>query len=507
MDAIRENVTVTSKTMEKNVKCRVESGIIVPDRMPDVLKVIQVDAVAAVKKKTIQNEKLYIEGTVYATVLYLPENPDDGIKSIKTSYGFDEVVDSQYITDDARCTVVSEIEYADIQLVNSRKLNIQTVVDLKIDVCTDKTVSFISGLDCEDAACKYERASFNSTKCSEVSDFLIKDSIELRGACPQICEILKCDMRIEDIETKCVTNKVVIKGNVAANVLYVSTAGTIELSDATLPFTDVIEMGCECEGDNITARCDIIESNVTPEFNADGEKRLIKFEMLISATVNAYCENSISYLSDCYYFGYKTAARKNSSSVIQTKFCPRVTKNIRECIAFDNKMPTPSSVYNVVISPCVTGIDVQKDTANINTKLEVSVLYLSEVSENPVCCVKKEIPVSYMHKLTEECKVYAMAECEHISYSINSVGELEIRAVIGYRIEETCEIPFEIIEDVEKGEKTEGSEIIILRANGSESLWDIGKKYCVSCDEIASVNGIEADSDIVCGQRLIIPCI
>ncbi len=507
MDAIRENVTVTSKTMEKNVKCRVESGIIVPDRMPDVLKILQVDSVSAVRKKTIQNEKLYIEGTVYVTVLYLPEKADDGIKSIKTSFGFDEVIESQHISEDARCTVVSEIEYADIQLVNSRKLNIHTVVDIKIDVCTDKTVSFISGLDCSDAACKYAMARLNSTKCCEVSDFLIKDSIELRSASLQISEILKCDMRIEDVETKCVTNKVVIKGNVAANVLYTSTSGTIEQADATLPFTDVIEMGAECEGDNITARCDIIESNVKAEFNSDGEKRLIKFEMLISAGVNAYCENNISYLSDCYYFGHKTIAKKNTSCVTQTRFCPRVTKNIRECIAFDNKMPTPSSVYNVVISPSVTGIELQKDSANINTKLEVCVLYLSQESESPVCCMKKEIPLSYLHKLTDECKVYASAECEHISYSINSVGELEIRAVIGYSIEETYEIPFEVIEEVEKGEKNDTSEIIILRASGKESLWDIGKKYCVSCDEITAVNDMESDSDIRCGQRLIIPCI
>jgi len=121
--------------------------------------------------------------------------------------------------------------------------------------------------------------------------------------------------------------------------------------------------------------------------------------------------------------------------------------------------------------------------------------------------MKKEIPISYLHKLTDECKVYAATECEHISYSINSLGELEIRAVIGYSIEETFEIPLEVIEDVEKGERNDTSEIVILRANGKESLWDIGKKYCVSCDEITAINGIETDSEIVCGQRLIVPCI
>ena len=51
MDVIRENVTVTAKVMERNVKCKVEAGIIVPDRMPDVLKVLQADAVSVVRKK------------------------------------------------------------------------------------------------------------------------------------------------------------------------------------------------------------------------------------------------------------------------------------------------------------------------------------------------------------------------------------------------------------------------------------------------------------------------
>lgn len=507
MDAIREKITLTSKTFEKCIKCGVETGVIVPDKKPDVLRILQADAVSAVRKYSATEGKLLIEGTVCVTVIYLPENSEEKIKSISTSIPFNEVVTSNEINDEAHYSVNSEISEVNIQLVNSRKLNINCIVELKVDVNSEKTFTFVSTVECEKAACRYTRADIDCMKECRTSDFLIKDSIEVRNGAPQISEILKCDLRIEDKEAKAVTNKVVFEGTVAANVLYISTAGTVEQCEASLPFTDVIEFDESCEDNDINVGCDIIESNIKAEFNADGEKRNIIFELLVSAEASTYRQESIQYLSDCYYFGYETKVNREFITNRQTRRCPRVTKNVRECIAFDSRMPAPSSVYNVVINPVVKEIECNKEMAEINTELEVCILYLSENENNPICCMKHKIPLTYMHKKAGDCELYANVECEHISYSINMNGELELRAVIGYSVEETSEVKLEIVCDVEKGVKGGNSEFVIMYATGEEDLWDIGKKYRVSCDEIAQINHVEPNQKPIKGQRLLIPCL
>ena len=64
----------------------VEGDIIVPDVKPDVKKVLSVSGEVCVKQRLVQQDRVYVQGAVKLTILYLPDGEVIGkIKSITTS--------------------------------------------------------------------------------------------------------------------------------------------------------------------------------------------------------------------------------------------------------------------------------------------------------------------------------------------------------------------------------------------------------------------------------------
>lgn len=506
MEAIRDAVTVSSRVLEKNSKCHVESGVIVPDKNPDILKILQVDASCAVTSKSLQKGRLSVGGRVDVTVLYLPDGEASGIRSLSANFDFDDVIDSAEIDEGMHTSVLCDVEQVDINLINSRKISMRAVVALNAEVTADNEISYISGIDCDDAAAKCAQASMYAVTAQDSCEFLMKEQVELMSGKPQIAEILKTDVQIEDKEVRVVTNKVIVKGSVCASVLYSSDGGVVEHADARLPFTEVFELGESCEGDAVDVWCNVIEKNCCADFDSDGDRRILNFEILVGAEMCARREKQINYLADCYFYGAETECERETVTAERVTVHPKTVKSVRENITCDKRMPKPTTVYNVVAKPHILNTEKSANGIDISARLDVSVLYLSDSPENPVCCYKTDIPVTHSVNTTGDVPVCVTAECEHISYSLSSAGDVEIRAAIGFSAEERKNENIDMICNIAKGEATKGSELVIFFSKGGEELWDIAKRFRVSCEEIAELNGLEPDSRIEENRRLIIPC-
>lgn len=505
MEAIRESVKVSAQTLAKNSKSYVESSVIVPDKNPDILKVLQVDATAAANDSTLQKGRLSVGGRVFVTVLYLPDDENGGIKSLDAAFDFDDVIDSAELDEGMHTRIACDIEQVDINLINSRKISLRAVVGINAEVTADNEISYISGVEDENAAVKCSEAELYVVTAQDSCEFLIKEQNELAAGKPQIEEILKMDAEIEDKEVRAVANKVIVKGTVSATVLYSAVGGGVENADVRMPFTEVFELGENCEQDETDVRCCIKERSVRPGFDNDGDARVLSFEILVGLDMCARRQQSISYLSDCYFYGATTECETESINAERVICYPKTVKNIRESVSCDKRLPKVASVYNVVAKPRIIGSSKTGDGVEVEAKLDVSVLYLSDSSDNPICCQKAEIPVTHIINADGD-NLCITAECEHISYSLNSAGEVELRTGVAFSAERREVTPIKMISEVSRGEDTKGAELVIFFSKGGEELWDIAKRFRVSCEEVAEMNGLEPDGVIEPNKRLIIPC-
>ena len=212
MELVKENVTVNQVSCKGDTQVLVDEDIIVPDVKPDILKILQLDAVSCITNKEITNGRVNVTGRVDLKILYIPDSDREKVKSIITSFDFTQNVDSKNITDDMTAIIMANVDRAEFSLINSRKLRIKVIVGLNYEVVAEKNVEIaVEAEDCDNAELLKENVKLQNCIGLTETEFSVKESIEVPNGQTSINEILKVDTKISDSEYKAVTGKIVVR--------------------------------------------------------------------------------------------------------------------------------------------------------------------------------------------------------------------------------------------------------------------------------------------------------
>ena len=77
-----ESITICEPIKTANVKAVIDTDIIVPDTKPDVLNILQVNALSSITEKNIQKDSVSVRGYVDYCVLYSAGEENIEVKSI-----------------------------------------------------------------------------------------------------------------------------------------------------------------------------------------------------------------------------------------------------------------------------------------------------------------------------------------------------------------------------------------------------------------------------------------
>ena len=126
----------------------VDDTLIVPDIKPDIKKILDVSARSYITDITPGQDKIHIEGTAKATVLYLPDGDVIGnTKALVMSREFSYTIDAKGTTADDQVTAESEIGSVDSTLINSRKVNIRLGINIGAKICRCEPLELPTGTD------------------------------------------------------------------------------------------------------------------------------------------------------------------------------------------------------------------------------------------------------------------------------------------------------------------------------------------------------------------------
>ncbi len=509
MELIKETVNICETTAKGTVQAMAEGEVIVPDIKPDILKLLQVDAEACITDKYLENGRLIICGRVDYKVLYVPDKENEKIKSILTSMDFRQAADSGGAGADCEIMTDVSVERAEFSAVNSRKLRLRAMVHIDYELCCVNGTELCVGTDAEDdgVECKKRRLRFENTVDISSHEFTVKESVEVPSGQSSVAELLKTDVSIYDTEYKTVTGKIIIKGIAGVCILYTNDDGDIKYIEAELPFTEVLD----AEGVGEETVCDIdyavigVMCEVQPD--SDGDMRVAELDIDIAASVRCTETGETELLCDCFVPYMKTECETESMVVNETVERPCTQNTMREIIDFPPGVPEVSGVYNVMANAVMTRTELQRGKLVCEGRVEAYILYLTESGENPVYSIKKDIPFSYMIECesgAEDAEAEVRAAVKHVSYNLNSGGELELRCLLSIegRLQRRSEI--KNIVSVKIFEKDTKNGIVIYFAGDGEQLWEVAKRYGIPCSRIAQYNKLDGDK-IESGRKLFIP--
>jgi len=510
-DTEKEILQVYEPSKRASAKCIVDADIIVPDTKPDVFNVLEVSAVASINEKYVQKEKICVSGVVDYNILYAGGDEVTEIKNIKCKVPFREQIELSGATEGMKCYAECRTTHNELKIINSRKISIKSVVSLDGGVASSKSVSAISDItaDSKIPIIKSNVQVLDMTVC-EQSVFGVSDEIRFPESSEEIQEILKTDIKVQCREIKTMNNKLVLKGCLVSNMLYVIDNDLYHMENET-PFTEVIdaeginsEMFTEISAVLHSAECTLCASE---------SDRTASLDAKVEVLIKAYAQNSHEIVTDTYSPDYQMDVLRSRQNFYKVKEYFKENHTIAEPISLPETLPSIIKVHNINADVYCEEIISAEGYATLNGYFDTGILYLSDSKSYPVYCAKRKVPFSARINnphITSGCIVDVVPTLEHCGYVLKSERDLELRAGLSVSAMVLGEENLEFVSDVSIHEETPVIKsnqpgIVIYFADEGEKMWDIAKRYSTTTEEIASINNIECDAVLKNRQQLIIP--
>ena len=106
----------------------------VPDVKPDIYKIIKDQGEVKIQDVKMSNGKVMVRGVLAFNVLYLSDEPERPIYNISSEIPFEEVIHLDEVEAEDEASINVEVEDLTSSLINSRKINVKSIITLIVFV-------------------------------------------------------------------------------------------------------------------------------------------------------------------------------------------------------------------------------------------------------------------------------------------------------------------------------------------------------------------------------------
>ena len=163
-----------SKIVEKEDKW-IEQDIIVPDNMPDAIKIINITSTPYINDIEVNNGRIKVVGKMNYSVIYRANDDEMNIRGLNVSHPYTTTIEKSNIKNKDDIIIESNLKNIIYSLPNERKIAIKNEVNFEINISEGISVDIIKDFP-KDQDIEYNKCKncFNNIK--ERKSFIISYS-------------------------------------------------------------------------------------------------------------------------------------------------------------------------------------------------------------------------------------------------------------------------------------------------------------------------------------------
>jgi len=503
MDRVRVQA-VTQFTLEDDMN--------LPENKPDISGLNLEKGELVVEEIKPGNDFLIVRGRLNLVVLYHTVEEGGSLVVLEGKIPFDERINMQGVTSADTVTVEGEVEDVTLNMINSRKLNVQSLITMtaRVEELYDEEAPI--AVHGEEKA-EYRRRALDLAQIAICKNdiFRLKEEVTLPSNYPNIFQILWNNISLGDVEFKVMEEKLTISGDVHLFILYEGEGEDhpCRSFETTLPFSGVLEChGCR-EGMLPDIRYQLGQQELSARPDFDGEERNIGLELVMDIAIRIYEEENLEIISDIYGVSKEISTVTHKTNL--RRLLSRVTGKTKVA---DHIHVTGSAVLQLLHSEGKAVLEQQSTVENgilLQGSVQVRVMYITGEDEAPYGSTQAQIPYRYTLEVPDiapEDMGKVRAEVEQLQVTMLDGEEMDVKAVLSFSTVVFKNIPMELISQVNVSELDSGKMsslpgMVIYMVKDGDNLWNIGKRYYVPVESIRELNALESD-EIKPGQKLLI---
>ena len=300
MELIKRNIHMDRTRVQAVTQFTLEDDVNLPESKPDIAALNLEKGEILIDEIRPGTDTVTVRGKLMFTVLYHTLEEGSNLVVLEGRLPFEEKINIQGVVPGDAVIVDGEVEDITLNMINSRKLNIQSLITMtaKVEELYDEEAPVaVHG----DEKVEYRRMPLNLAQIAICKNdiFRLKEEVALPSNYPNIFQILWNHVSLGDVEFKVMEEKITISGDVHLFLLYEGEGEEhpCRSFETTLPFSGILEChGCR-EGmlPDIRYHLGQQELAVRPDF--DGEERNVGLELVLDIAIRIYEEEKVrSYL-------------------------------------------------------------------------------------------------------------------------------------------------------------------------------------------------------------------
>lgn len=475
---------------------------------PDVLKIIEEKGQVRMEEIKVEKDLVRLRGALHFEVLYRSAREDGYFSYLQGEIPFQENVRMEGAEEYDMVFVNPQIEDLSVGMINSRKLEIRSLITLQLqlrqlcvhNLATDLAEGAGEGVQ----VCKEEITALELLgQKKDTSRF--RSELSLPSNKPGIQEILWYSMQPRGLESRLDEGKINLNGELLVHMVYRGAEESEQLQCLELAVPLQAELdAAEADPEMLSwVRVRLISSDLEAAEDFDGEERQLHLEAVLEADYTLWQERTMTLLQDAYATGSELTC--SSSDVTLQKLLIKNDSRFR----LNERIALEDAGQVLQICSCVGTVQVEEVTP-AEGKLEVSgilklkLLYIAANDEMPMMAVDQTLPfqesVEVPGLIPGETDISYELEAgiDQLTSALLDQGQVECKAQI-----RLCVIVFEnhAVKNVETIEVAPVDEeklrmqpgMIGYIVKNGENLWNIAKAHRVTIPQIMEQNGLSEE--------------
>ena len=515
MELIKKNIHMDRLKCKASTQITLEDDINISDSRPDAAMLILNRGNVSIDELKIETDSVTVKGKLAFSVAYTTDGGERiDLNGMDGQITFSEKLNMEGVESGDPIQVKWEVEDLTISLINSRKLNVQSIISLYLscEVLSDEETA----VDLQhDEPVEYRKKTLDvaAITVKKKDIFRVKEEVEIPGSFPNIEALIWEDVRPQEVEFKVLDDKISIQGEVRAFFMYRSDGEEKEIChhETILPFSGVVECADIHEGmiPEISWMVTEKETEIRPDF--DGEDRIVTFDLLMELDICVYKEDQVDILSDVYGVNKEVTVIEKDAIFRRLKCRAAGKSKMGEHHVLSAGQTPVKKVLHSNGSLQIVSHDIVEDGIYIDGIVNLQVLYESNDEKAPYGVVGTMIPFNYTlsaEGIHADCVYRLQAEMEQLSVSVIEPMEIDIKAILCFRSNIYEQMYEKIVDDLDISEPDLDKlgnlpGIAVYIAGPGESLWDIGKRYYIPISQLKEANDL-VDDEVKAGDKILI---
>ena len=482
---------------QNEIQFTLEEDRNIPDAKPDASMVISDMGEVTLEEIRPVTDQVNVRGKLHYQILYA--SPEENVPQVITGeIPFEEQIHEEGVKAGDAVTVHATLQDLTTSLINSRKISIQSIIQLKMQVGELYDEDTTVGVQCEEPI-EYSHTGLEvlQTTIQKKDIFRIREELTLPHDLPNIVTILWKKIRIGKLEWKPMDGKIGIQGEVHVFVLYETAEedNPVQSYQAVEPFAGTMEcQGCKEDG-ILEILFDSSHRELEIHADHDGEERCFGLEVVLDLAIQMYEREPLELLSDVYGVTRQVKTRERSAAfrklAAQTRGRQKLNAHVK-CNAGGGVRKILTVDGNVLVDHQ----EIREQGVMVSGSVEVEVFYQSVDREMPYHTVKESIPFTYTCEANglKTDSVYRLCcHLEEVDASMLDSEEAEVRTVLFFELLAFEEMEEQVIEEITMEELDQDRMnalpgIAIYVVQKGDTLWKIGKQYFVPAPVLTGLN-------------------